>query len=905
MNCDLQTCLHVLESGSINEDSFREVLNLFHGFSSHTELVDSNRVDTATVFCRILSACQNLYEIDTWEKLPKDAAEQLIQSFKNIERLYHDTSKAERKGTYIRTIWFLSELKTKAAEGRTEEIDKRIIGEYAKDLLDVFQDIRFVFDIETDGTRLFPISQVIAAVIRGQNFQKFRNGIQIDDIYTLRLAVKLFQTPEDTEILEELKSKYRLKFIDYLREECLIIDTSDFLNYQWNSAIIFYNDAEHKVLIRSLKEDYFSQCEERGHKLQTELDCDDNPIGYFVEYVLDAGDELCDYSDVLRSEVGRINFLRLVFDRNARNVFLEKSIVKKSDGSLLPINPYCTNDTRLVQGYLGNKKGKAYPLSQIRELLQKYRACFIKTHIMNRVTLGLCIFLLDTNNIGVDSLGLGSLTEDDWYQNQVIQNWLNAPNTTKDHISLLLNEWYRQLSYCEKILSIEKEEFHAIDFLPLRHDLNPIYQKVYPDSLPDEKLFSGIVTEDDELPDNYTVEVNDKTVAGANEKKLHHLPIIIQADDLRVEDETLKWDQRVGRDVYFFYSLFEKHGCVLNRELLKALAGVELVQQNCLRFEVGAAVTGIQYNTIQALTRLFEATYSEVANKTKACLATDLDIQTYLRLLHNMIWTGIDTVERMRDYFSIFRAHQIADFSEIDHDPVFQREAPNTLYVPKDSYHQSSVLSFVYEKRLKPSIHRDERHLYNPELSMIDGQYAVFGSPIERIVFLTDNFASGFSTIAALAACLGIDSDKEYSLWSDRVKKADLTRQRYRCGDDEDVSVADIIRTNNAKITVHSYYGTSDASNKIDEFLERHEIPFEKSSYCQTLSTMAEQDIIERAKSIWSKKHIDFREGFYLYVREYNMPRKSIFPSQMLEEPRRFINLFARRKELNELKASL
>ena len=183
-------------------------------------------------------------------------------------------------------------------------------------------------------------------------------------------------------------------------------------------------------------------------------------------------------------------------------------------------------------------------------------------------------------------------------------------------------------------------------------------------------------------------------------------------------------------------------------------------------------------------------------------------------------------------------------------------------------------------------------------------RYAAFDSPIERIVFLTDNFASGFSTIAALAACLGIDSDKEYSLWPDRVKKADLTRHRYRCGDDE-VSVADIIRTNNAKITVHSYYGTSDASNRIDEFLERHEIPFEKSSYCQTLSTMAEQDIIERAKSIWSKKHIDFREGFYLYVREYNMPRKSIFPSQMLEEPRRFINLFARRKELNELKASL
>lgn len=902
MNCDLQTCLHVLESGSINEDSFREVLNLFHGFTSHTELVSNNRVDTATVYCRILSACQNLYEIDTWESLPKEAAEQLIQSFNNIERLYHDTSEEERKGTYVRTIWFLSELKTKAAEGRTGDIDKRIIGEYAKDLLDVFQDIRFVFDIEYDGTRLFPISQVIAAVVSGRDFQEFRNGIQSNDICTLRLAVKLFKAPEDIQILDELKSKYRLKFINYLNDECLIIDTSDFLNYQWNGTIIFYNDAEHRVLIRSLKEDYFSQCGEKGHKLQTELDCDENPIGYFVEYELDASDELCDYSAVLASEAGRINFLRLIFDYDARNVFLENSIVKKPDGSLLPINPYCINDTRLVQGYLGNKKGKTFPQSQIREPLQKYRSCFLKSHIMNRVTLGLCIFLLDTNNIGVDALGLDSLTEDDWYQNQVIQNWLNNPNTTKDHITLLLNEWYKQLSYCEKISSLEKEEFHAIDFLPLRYDLNSIYHKIYPDFIPDERLFSGIVIEDEDCPETYSIEVNDKTVAGANEKKLHHWPITIRVgDDFTVEDETLKWDQRVRGDVYFFYSLSEGHGRVVNRELLKALAGVELVQQYCLRFEVGAAVTGIHYNTIRTMTRLFETTYSEVANKTKACLATDLDIQTYLRLLHNMIWSGIDSVDRLKDYISIFRAHQIADFSEIDRDPLFQREDLNTLYVPKDSYHQSSVLSFVYDRRLKSATQRDNRHLYTPELSLIDGQYVVFGSPIESVVFLTDNFASGLSTIAALAAQLGIESDEECGLWPDRVKKANITRHRYYCGDDE-VSIADIIRTNKAKILVHSYYGTSDASKRIDEFLERHEIPYEKSSFQFPLTSKAEQDMIEYAKSIWRRRDLDFKEGYYLYVREYNMPRKSIFPTQMLEEPRRFINLFNRRKELNELK---
>lgn len=91
----------------------------------------------------------------------------------------------------------------------------------------------------------------------------------------------------------------------------------------------------------------------------------------------------------------------------------------------------------------------------------------------------------------------------------------------------------------------------------------------------------------------------------------------------------------------------------------------------------------------------------------------------------------------------------------------------------------------------------------------------------------------------------------------------------------------------------------SEQTNILVSFWRRDE----ESSFQFELKSKAEQDMIEQAKSIWSKRHLDFREGYYLYVREYNMPRKSIFPSQMLEEPRSFINLFTRRKELNELKA--
>ena len=900
MNCDLQTFLHVLESDSINEDSLSNVLSLFHEFTLQTSLVADNRVEVATVFCRILSAYQRLYGTNAHEKLHKDDKDKLIKSFNNIERLYLDTNEVERSGSYVRTIWFLSELKTKTKEGQTGEIDKKIIDKFVKDLLDVFEDIRFVFDVKYNNELLFPISQVIAVVVKNQ---KFNNGIQKEDIYTLQLAVKLFRTPNDVKILDELKTKYNLQFINYLNSCCQIIDTEDLLNYQKNRTIIFYNGDERKVLIRSTKKDYFSKHKENGHCLHVEYDYDKNPIGYFVEFELDCNDYLYDYSEVLETENGRVDFLRLIYDNGVRNVFLQDSIIKSLNGTLMPVNPYCINDSYLVQGNR-NKKGKDYQLNQIRELLNKYRLCSVKKQKMNRVTFGLCLFLLDTNNIGVDKMGLSSLKDDEWYQNQVICNWIFESSTSNEHILILLNEWYRQLDYCGKMSELEKAELHAIDFLPLQQDIKPICKKIYPDMLNDERLFSGNIYENEDEPDDFDVEINSNTVAGVEEKEKYkdkkqgNWSITISVKDLRIEDENTIWDQRVGSDVYFFYSLSRKQGCVLNRGLLKALAGVELIQKNCLDYEVGGQVTDINLKRINSFTNLYKTSYEEVAHSTKAFPSTDFEGQTYLRLLHNMIWSGINGKEQLKDYFDIFNAHQIADFSEIERDKFFQRTFSNTLYVPKDNYSECSVLSDIYDKRLKTSIQRDKRHLYESELTQKDGGgYAIFGEEIQQVVFLTDNCISGTSTISALAAYLGIKSDDHFNLDDNRVKKADMKRQMYFCNGQE-VLLNDIIKRNNARIHVHSYYGTDEARIRIDEFLEAHEIPYEKSTFKNLLTKKADSNIIEQAKRIWDKRKIELKEGQYLFIREYNMPKMSIFPKQMLMYPRRFINLFNFRKEL-------
>lgn len=901
MNLDLQTCLHILESGSLTEYSFRAVLDDFLAFTTKTESVAENRSDAAMVFCRILCACQLLYDIDAPEKLPDDIKGQIILSFNNIEHLFLGISRDELRGSYVRTVWFLSELKTKASEGRTGEISQQVIGEHARDLLDILCDIRFVFDIKDEKGLLFPINKVIAAVISGRDFQEFRKGIQVNDIYTLRLAVRLFHTDEDERILETLKTQCNLAFINYLCSDCEIIDTIDFLNYRSNGIMVFHNARAKKVLIRSEHKQYFSTSDAKGHTLQTEYDCDRKAIGWFVEYDLAEQDILCDYSDLLKNESDRIALLRLFYDYGYRNIFLQKSIILKPDHTITPINPYCKQDTFLVQGWINNRNGKTYRANELRSLLQKYRICSVKSNVMNRVSLGLCSLLLDINNIGVESLGLDKLDNDSWYQEQVIINWISRSETTVDHFSTLVEEWYKQLQYCESTDFIDKRYLQAQDFFPLKHNLFALFQKICPSIALDEKVFSGKVVEED--VDSFILEVNlNDTVAGKEERRQGKKYLAIDVNCLQNEDEHTNWELQTGTDVWFLYSISAGTGHVFNHRLLKLLAGVELIQIHCLPFSVGSHIITTDYEGISSYMELFKDAMRSVANKTDVCSQEDFSSQIYIRLLHNMIWSKLDSKEKTNDYLDILFAHQKADFSKIECDSVFQRTDKTCLYVPKDAYSQSSVLSAIYEKRLHPEVERDCQHMYQAKLEKTsDGKFAVFGHTIEKIVLLTDNVAGGKSTIAALSANLMIEEDPEFGISSTRVKQADSTRHKYYCGDQE-VPVVEILKTNNVPVSVHAYYGTDEGCKLIDSFLEKHNIPHDHSSFYCSLTNKADEGTIEKAKSLWIEKgEILIKPGQYFYIREYNMPRMTIFPKRMLEDFNLCFSLFNRKKELNEV----
>ncbi len=896
MNCDLHTYLNVLESGSIDEKAFRSVLHMFLKFTFKTDNIVNNREDVALVYCRILNACQLIYEIDIPEKLPEDIKTQLLNSFNNIERLYLEIEHKDLHGSYVKTIWFLSELKTKAAEGRTGDIDRESLGEHVKDLLDIFNEIGFIFNIKDENGFIFPISKVVATVIKGRDFQEFRSGIEIQDIHTLQLAVKLFQTEDDEKILNTLKTNCNLMFINYLRDYCEIIDTIDFLNYQLNGTMIFHDSRNKKILIRSDRENYFLKSPEVGYQIQIEKDYNGQAIGWFVEYTLDLRDKLCDYSDFLRTEEGLVGFLKLLYDCGYKNVFLQKSIVKKSDNTIAPLNPYCRQDSYLIKGRLKKKAGKYFRDDNIRELLQEYRICPVRAYVMNRVTFGLCILLLNINNIGVDALGLDSLNNNSWYQEQVVNNWINNSKTNSEHLNELLGEWYQQLGYCEELKRLEKERIHPIDFLPLRQNLFSVYQKFCPSICKDEKIFFGRVKEETEGTFVIRLDLEENHIVVDYSKG--ELPFMIISKNQLIDDDVIdNWSTKVDTDIWFLYSKIENKGRIINQATLKTLHCLEIIQKNGLSFNVNTEITEIEYERLVDYVMLFEDTQIKVAKSTKLCKQEDVRSQIFLRVLHNMIWSKIDSIEKKNAYFDIIFAHQKADFLNIDKDSNFLRLNENVLYIPKDSATQGSVLSKIYENILKPA-GRDPRYLYNNELSKNENdQYEVFGADIRHIVFLTDNFVNGRSTIYSIAAYMGLSADSDRDLGKKRLEKADTARLKYIC-EGKEVSISSILKANNIKVSVYAFYGTEEGRMKIEEFLAKHNIEFESCKYVKQLTNRADDETIDLAKKIWQSCKLS--QGYYLYIRKYNLPKVTVFPDIMVEDSCLFINLFSKNKELYE-----
>lgn len=269
-----------------------------------------------------------------------------------------------------------------------------------------------------------------------------------------------------------------------------------------------------KQKISSFKnKNYFSAkslWEMKELKVEKEKDYYDNEIGVFVEYDLDKNDLLTDYSKLLESELGREAFLRMVFDREIYNILFEHSLVKRIDGSFRPINPFCCNDVAIVKGHLKDKNGKCYDREHFLDALLRYRSSALKISnicVMNRVSFGLAVLLLQKENTGVDALQLDRLVDDEWFQSQLLKNWAENCKDSIEALTFITDRWQKENDYCIRSSNkrknsgeknIEDHEIQALDFYPLKSEMDWIYLMMGCENPNKVYILHGKVQEDGE-----------------------------------------------------------------------------------------------------------------------------------------------------------------------------------------------------------------------------------------------------------------------------------------------------------------------------------------------------------------------------------------------------------------------
>ena len=915
----LETYLQALQAGAHEE---KIILGTIEALKSCTpqELSD-HRLLAAGVYCQLLQYCQSMYE----EHVPKNIIEELLSTFKNIEQIGVEATEEERKNSSLTTVWFLHELNVHRENGDVWKIEDKMLCDSVQVLLQELDSIYFVFDIKEGEQHVFPIHNMIAKVVGTPEFVDINNPLGVYHIYILQLAVRLFTNSDDKQqILRTLVEQCNLRFIDYLSMSGYIIDTLDLLNYQKNGVMIFYDEMRNKVLVRHKSRDYFEGQPAGKFERMTveeEQDHQKNKIGFFVEYDLDKSDTLTDYSEILKNEVGREAFLRLVFGREIYNILFEHSIIEKADRSLIPVNPYCYNDVTIVKGWRREKNGRSYDKGHFTNALRRYRNAALKVNrncVMNRVSFGLALLLLQKENTGVDTLRLNYFTDDDWYQSQILQNWTESCNDPIGALTFIVGQWQREIDYCarpykrnknSKEKNIEDHEIEPLDFYPVKSENSWMYQVLKCENPEEWYVLRGRIQEDSEGDFILVVDLVSDVVGKRFSQNTGQKQFFVKTENLEDPEGLLENIWGSGVEYYFLYNSEKQEGSVFNQALLKGLSALEKIQdKNHITLETVSEISRTQYKEITTMMQLQETALEE-AGKRFFC---DFDSQVYYRLVHNLLWSEIDK-EKIGSYLKIFMHHQKLGFAEISRDEKFMRKDLKTLYVPKDGRESDSVLTSIYETYLKSKSVRETNDLYKYMLELREDGYYYSDKRIENIVFLCDNFECGTATIRMLKAYLNIDVTDEGADEKRKVEQVRASRQKYyfrevNSSDKKDalfatqehlneVPLEAVIEKNACTIEIHGYYGTERGKESIEDFLKKRHIKLAVVTYEREITKHASQ-IIEDVKNIWPRS--EPKDNVYTVVREFNMPKINVFPKEMLKDPGKAICMFVKKDEIKK-----
>lgn len=936
---EFEVLFHELHIRDIPSKSvFERVLERTRILSGRIANFSGREASIARLYFELLVTCPRVYaeknpveplnseKENTVRLLPDATKQKLLTVFENLSQLTQDEglSLSSRSGSlglsqgrsFLYVLWFLKSLHD-TKEGERFAGDQELLSHALPSLLEILGDIDYVFDINEGERPFFPIRTLLVEFIGSVFHGGTVPHIGPQDVRLLQLAVRLFKSEEERGLLRKIIEDYNLRFVEFLENGCRVVDTNGLENLKANGVLVFWDEERRRVLVRSEHEEYFKTvptykmaAEPRKTAIEYERDLKGNRMGVFSVFEWESGVVTTSVSELAERDDGMLDLLKVLYDQDARNVLVGPSLVRARDGSVYPLNPWCAADQYII-AQSSHSSARRYSRNHVMEAFKEYRLLAVKLDSsapLNRVTFGLCVRLLDAENTGVNSLGLDKLKDSCWYQAQVVANWASGQPDVRE-VRKVLGEWSKQIGYrADK--KFEETPFHAIDFLPLRHNHELLY------SIAEPTLFSG---EGNTVSDQYILcrgRVNDNTDGGVRIFIRNDTPIKRAGNGQAVLSETMEIsrindqdgilkESEDNEDLYVFCSFSSGMGLVLNQSLSKLIWDIDKVDSSIfsLDIEVGKKLTKTNYDEITQRMKLFADAHTENAAGCYVDGARGVDSILSLRLLHNILWAKLDEKSIVK-YIKLILQHSVLDFEWIGPDSDLVTVKDGTLLIPKDERGADAVLKAVLEEARPRSRRQHDPYDCSRLMYKKDGvgknRYFIMGQdvPITRVVFVTDNILSGTANCSAIMAYLNLKSlpGCDWAPSASRIERARDKMMRYIDESGHEVSVEALTATNDIKkFEVYSCYASEEGLRKVQCLLDAIETIKDVDVRYGEIVPQIDIDIMqESAQTVWP----DEKVPPYPVIRKYNMTARSVFPKAMLEYPERYICLFVRKAEM-------
>ena len=857
--------LAALESGQINENLIYDAINFLKNQSS--ENIDLKKKEIAQLFFCMVKSTQLFYDKKIIEKQIKD----IILSFENIKQLFVQLVNTEEEISYIVIIHFLNELYLRYSDSNYV-IDQSFMKKNIGLLLNQLKEIDVLFDFKDEnGQSYFPITKLIESIITDTEFLASGED-KIYQFNVIQLAVRYFIEENDKLLLKKFKENFNLKFLDYLNENSILIDTNNLDNFRNNNVMIFFNQRTHKVLIRNENLEYF-----KGKNIEKEINYQGKTICYFYEAKIENYRKLTSFDEIMQEENNRFRMLEILFKEKKYNIFMKNALVETDLGEFIAINSFCDGEEFIINNE-DNGNFKSFKKSGILEVIKKYRTCFLKTSSlcpMNNLSFGLCANMFSKDNL-FHKFNTYEFVDNEFYQNQFIKLWIESDLEKLDYF---MNLVANQLSYCKRIKSKPKKlsvndsiENHLIciqDLFPYSFDYSYFLPLFSDNEMNDLKLLQANIDGDD-----------DEDCLNIAGKKVR-LDSVLNGEKL--------WDNDFfdyeSDDIYILYD--EKSKIYLyneNQNLLKKIYGANQINKNCLSYEICEKVNLDLYLCLKEKVNIYKETLQQVGNN----IFFDNDCHVFYRIIHNMLGIQLKK-ENVYDYFNIFRNYISLTFEEIINDDLFfNRDSSDTIYLPKDGYVADSTLKNIYNTYLTNKIQRETNNLFDIHLIKKEDGYYKKDKKIKHIMFLSDNYLYGNATKKMINSYLEINESEINTAFVNR-------HQKIYCGEKE-VSVKDLYNENNCEISVHSFYGTEDGKTNIIQYLEDNKIRYRNVDYFKVIRNRYTK-LKESIKKIWPKLSEKPYVPFSV-IREFNMVKDCGLPKEVYGSFNQAMKLFVLKDEI-------